>query len=835
MKKLSIFFVLCFCSSFLLAQDYTNKAELLKFAEEMRIQQEQAKQEAETKANNYRGIMAMPIRQELEGGGVMELMAWPDGGMPMYYITNNASAAKTISTNKVHLNGGAGYSLDGSGVLLGEWDGGHSRVTHQEFNETGSTRITVKDTGAEHYHAIHVSGTMVASGYVSSAKGMSPAADLHSYEWTNDASEMAAAAANDDLRVSNHSYGYSAGWRWDSGGNVWYWYGDVDVSTTEAYDFGLYSSYTQNWDIVANNAPYYLICKSAGNDRGEGPASGTSHYYYNPTNSAWELSTATREKDGGTDAYDCIGMQGCAKNIMTVGAVSDIVSGWTQPSDVVMSSFSCWGPTDDGRIKPDIVANGITLYSAFQNADDAYASLNGTSMSTPTVTGSIGLLLEHRRNLVGTGHDYLSSTIKGLICHTADEAGSNDGPDYAYGWGLMNTRSCIDMMSDNDDLGSDFYIQELELTNGGTISINGIADGTESIKVTICWNDPYGTPVTSSPLNNRTKMLVNDLDVKIMKGATTTQAWVLDPDSPATAPTRGDNDVDNVEQVFIKTPTAGEYKISINHEGTLAANQKFSLLITGLAPNNIKPKSGCEDVTLYPAIMWNSITDAVKYNMNIATDVAFNNVVLDVEIDDMSYNLNYPLLHANTTYYWRVRGKKSNDTYTSWESTCNFKTSNNVVATIETKATLDLLLQGVYNGSSMLATPALVQARTGSDILTSTLVTTAPGIIQSNGTLEVTFGTALTSNDYWLIVNVPGYLPLATVNRQSLTQGSDSFGYNFKTNTANAYYGTTVLIQSGSNYLLRAGDLNYDYQIENLDNNVLQLFGGKSYKTIFER
>jgi len=743
MKKLSIFFVLCFCSSFLLAQDYTNKAELLKFAEEMRIQQEQAKQEAETKANNYRGIMAMPIRQELEGGGVMELMAWPDGGMPMYYITNNASAAKTISTNKVHLNGGAGYSLDGSGVLLGEWDGGHSRVTHQEFNETGSTRITVKDTGAEHYHAIHVSGTMVASGYVSSAKGMSPAADLHSYEWTNDASEMAAAAANDDLRVSNHSYGYSAGWRWDSGGNVWYWYGDVDVSTTEAYDFGLYSSYTQNWDIVANNAPYYLICKSAGNDRGEGPASGTSHYYYNPTNSAWELSTATREKDGGTDAYDCIGMQGCAKNIMTVGAVSDIVSGWTQPSDVVMSSFSCWGPTDDGRIKPDIVANGITLYSAFQNADDAYASLNGTSMSTPTVTGSIGLLLEHRRNLVGTGHDYLSSTIKGLICHTADEAGSNDGPDYAYGWGLMNTRSCIDMMSDNDDLGSDFYIQELELTNGGTISINGIADGTESIKVTICWNDPYGTPVTSSPLNNRTKMLVNDLDVKIMKGATTTQAWVLDPDSPATAPTRGDNDVDNVEQVFIKTPTAGEYKISINH--------------------------------------------------------------------------------------------KSNDTYTSWESTCNFKTSNNVVATIETKATLDLLLQGVYNGSSMLATPALVQARTGSDILTSTLVTTAPGIIQSNGTLEVTFGTALTSNDYWLIVNVPGYLPLATVNRQSLTQGSDSFGYNFKTNTANAYYGTTVLIQSGSNYLLRAGDLNYDYQIENLDNNVLQLFGGKSYKTIFER
>ena len=72
----------------------------------------------------------------------------------------------------------------------------------------------------------------------------------------------------------------------------------------------------------------------------------------------WVSSTAYREPDGGTDGYDCIGNRGVAKNILTVGAVKDIPAGYSTPADVIIEDYSGWGPTDDGRIKPDIVANG---------------------------------------------------------------------------------------------------------------------------------------------------------------------------------------------------------------------------------------------------------------------------------------------------------------------------------------------------------------------------------------------------------------------------------------------------------------------------------------------
>lgn len=61
-----------------------------------------------------------------------------------------------------------------------------------------------------------------------------------------------------------------------------------------------------------------------------------------------------------------------AKNTLTVGAVNDITAGYATTADVVMSSFSSWGPVDDGRIKPDIVANGVSLTSA---GDDGTAPM----------------------------------------------------------------------------------------------------------------------------------------------------------------------------------------------------------------------------------------------------------------------------------------------------------------------------------------------------------------------------------------------------------------------------------------------------------------------------
>jgi len=63
------------------------------------------------------------------------------------------------------------------------------------------------------------------------------------------------------------------------------------------------------------------------------------------------------------DAFGSIAWDANAKNILTVGAVEGIPGGYNRKEDVIMSSFSSWGPTDDGRIKPDLVADGVGVYS----------------------------------------------------------------------------------------------------------------------------------------------------------------------------------------------------------------------------------------------------------------------------------------------------------------------------------------------------------------------------------------------------------------------------------------------------------------------------------------
>jgi hypothetical protein len=810
------------------AQDYTDKARLLELSEQYRIEAEAAKQQAEAKARDA-GIPIV-IRSD---SVLMELMAWPDGGVPMYYTTNNANAAKTMSTDKVYSGGGAGYSLTGSGVLLGEWDGGSARTTHQEVYSGGVSRITIKDGGSEHYHSVHVSGTMIASGAVASAKGMSPAATLHSYEWTSDESEMAASAANDNLRVSNHSYGTVTGFAYgDWGkGSAYYWFGWTPYSSTEDYNFGFYAQDASDWDNIAYNAPHYLICKSAGNDRNDSYPGG--HYYWDGTDWAW--STDVRDKDGGTDGYDCIPTEGNAKNILTVGAVNDITTGWTQASDVVMSSFSGWGPTDDGRIKPDIVTNGIGLYSCYTGADNAYASLNGTSMACPAASGSIGLLIEHRRNLVGTGSDYLSSTVKGLICHTADEAGTSIGPDYSFGWGLMNTESCVEKMTENDNLGYDYYIQEKDLANSDTHTFNGISDGTEPVKVTICWTDPKGTPVTSNYLNNRTAMLVNDLDIRVSKGGTDYEPWVLDPDNPSNAATTGDNTVDNVEQVYIASPSAGAYTITVDHKGTLASNQKYSIIISGLDPQPRLPEDETVNLSLYPKFEWPEIDGAINYEIKISDDSGMGNMIIQEVTNNLRYYyLSQNVLNGGTTYYWAYREQKSDQTWGTWSDVWEFTSTSGCDSQTEAQAIIKMRMEGLWNNDAHTETPVLVQLRTPTSVLnTSAAVVEVPATVNTSGIVDVKFPSTLTPGNYWLVITAPGYMPLATSN-QVVISTSITLQYDFTISDAQATAGTEVLVDEHGVYYLRAGDYSGDYIIDGTDGSILESFGGKSVQGYFK-
>ena len=529
-------------------------------------------------AESLATILRMPIREDRPDGRTIELQGF-EKGMPRYYATQNLNAARTISTVNVWSTGGLGYFLSGSGMTLGEWDAGQVLATHQEL----AGRVT-STQGALHFHSTHVAGTMIAAGISGSRKGMSYAAQLDAFDWNSDASEMASEAAS-GLRVSNHSYGLITGWDFDFfGDGKWAWFGDPAVSAVEDYRFGFYDANAATWDNVAEMAPYYLIAKSAGNDRNEGPGSGASVNHWVFVGGAWVLQTVTRNQDGNS-GYDCIEGGGVAKNVLTVGAVDDLISGYINAPGVTMSSFSCWGPTDDGRIKPDIVANGVNLSSTLETANNAYGSLSGTSMATPNASGSVGLLLEYYNSLHGNTL-IRSSTMKGLIIHTADEAGTSAGPDYRFGWGLMNTYKAAQLMTADSADGFGSHMREILVTNHDTIRVLVGSNGLQPLRATLCWTDPAAS-VSGATLDPTTLKLINDFDLRIIKriDQTVSSPWILNPASPALAATTGDNTRDNVEQVLVSSPVQANYVVQITHKGTLASARTVSLLLSG----NIEP------------------------------------------------------------------------------------------------------------------------------------------------------------------------------------------------------------------------------------------------------
>ncbi len=623
-----------------LAQSSTNVEELNR----MSVEFEKIWQEKSARVVEYSLTHNVPISFESDEGVYYQMVDVIDG-RPEYYRTDNLGAAATTRADELWVGGNSGLELTGEGYnQLGEWDAGNVRVSHQEFTDQGPSRVTVMDgSHATHYHATHVAGTMVAAGISNNAKGMLYGGNLKSWQWSQDESEMAAAAAN-GLEISNHSYGFARGWDYSNGN--WIWRGVASISPDEDYKFGFYDSGSRQWDQMAYNAPYYLIVKSAGNDRGEGPGN---------------AGNGEPEKDGGDDGYDCISPRGVAKNLMTVGAVNE-VSNYNGPGSVSMSSFSCWGPADDGRIKPDIVGKGVDVYSTSDGNNTAYQTLQGTSMSAPNVAGSMALL-QHLYQETHNDEVMRASTLKGLVLHSADEAGDHEGPDYIFGWGLMNAERAGLIIS--EDVGQN-VIDEITLENGETYTRDiNVPEGVD-LRVTICWTDVPGSP-TSPQLNPSTRMLVNDLDIEIEDpGNNTHYPYSLDRDNPsAAATTVMKNHLDNTEMIFLQGIDAGTYTITVDHDGALSGgNQIFSLIISGIEEYTIIPE--CSDLLITPqdggtdafinqVVSWRPALYAGSYDVYFGTDG--NGTTTPTNIfngDNFIMNEFSTLLETNTTYYVQI-------------------------------------------------------------------------------------------------------------------------------------------------------------------------------------
>jgi subtilisin family serine protease len=514
----------------------------------------------------------LPYKYTDERGEPVILTGVDFTGELIYTTTHNFLGARTISADQLYNGGALGLNIQGSGITAGIWDGGYVRQSHQAVLGRVTYGEPNKSTSG---HGTHVGGTMISSGAGNLlTRGVAFEGSLISYEFDNDITEMNLAASM-GMIISNHSYGRQV------------------TTSTPISVFGKYDQLAQLFDAVTNIFDFYLPVVSAGNDRNSG------------------LNTT---KNG----YDLLTDRTLSKNSMVVGAVNN-VSNYSGPNSVVMSGFSSFGPTDDGRIKPDIVAKGVGVLSLSDSSDTATATLQGTSMSSPMVSG--GLMLLQQLYNQQQGAFMKAYSVKGLALLNTKEAGVADGPDYEFGWGLMDVAAAAQHIT---NLGDTSVIDERQLTTGSTYTTTVTSNGA-LLKVGICWNDPAGT-IPGNSVDDPQPTLVNDLDIKLTDANGNDYfPWKLNASTPSAAATKGVNNVDNVEIVEIQAPS-GTYTITVSHKNSLSGGlENYALLINGADTGTLSTATQeLNNFVMYPNPAQSEVTVSFSNSLegsNIAVEI----------------------------------------------------------------------------------------------------------------------------------------------------------------------------------------------------------------------
>ena len=676
------------------------------------------------------GPVYIQSNDTLSAAGISADELWP--------IQNNSSLPDFFPWGFSEAN--TGLNLTGAGQTLGMWevDGG-VRTSHIEM---GTTRIFQKDSAAldASGHATNVAGTMAARGVGSlygsfyESRGVAYQANVFAYETstafkTEREAAAAGGGADPPLRLSNHSWGLVCGWRREdidptAGTNLqWVWYGPTVASFQEDHKFGFYmpnddtldNGCTQIDQFLQSQAPQHLMIYACGNDRAQGPGVSPGTYYYRTGATTWvPVNAASFPRDwddGDTGYYDTVSPPGTSKNVLTVGAVEDVsyTSGGTflgfgPGSNPALASFSGVGPTDDGRIKPDLVAVGTTNFglrqalgltptlngqpTAVLTAPNAAADTNynlqaiGTSFAAPAVTGGLGLVQQRRAQLYPTlpaSQAWRGSTLKAIAINSCDDIGA-EGPDYERGFGMFNARKSVLAVDADHAAGRGSLIKEFSLAVGASASWVVVSDGTQPLSVTVPWSDPPGPALTTiTAPDPQNAMLVNNIDLKVeyLGTDTTTQPppapitvyfpWTLNPDlttksavTRALAATRAIDSRNNVEKVSIAAPPAGRYRITVTHSGGLSGNpapstQVVSAALSGVTPALPKITEVAKSPTGNQALLTFTADPGAYFTIQSSTDLVTWTDAGSVLAEAAVNTVEVPTNPGDTRRFWRMR------------------------------------------------------------------------------------------------------------------------------------------------------------------------------------
>lgn len=618
----------------------------------------QAEQPAKERALDELAKKLNTSREIETGDGSKLILTGELADSPIYIGSQNTVAAASVSADELwplgawpYSDSNTGRNLTGTNVTLALWEtDGRVRTNHIEFG----TRVQQRDGAALDTtgHATQVAGTMAAGGVGSilgsfyEARGVAYQSRVFAYDTANFKSEREAAAAGDatnsPIFLGNQSWGAVSGWRQENivyqGNpitNAWIWYGPSQSNFVEDPQFGFYTpsnlfdtGCSQIDQFHQAEATRHLMVYACGNDRLQGPTNSPGTYYRR-VGTNYVTDTRTRDwLDGDGGGYDSLAAPGTAKNVLTVGACEDVfwVSntvpffGFGPGANAVPAAFSGAGPTDDGRLKPDLVAVGTTnapirnalglvsggqilgLISPTSTGTNEYTgSARGTSFAAPGVVGGLGLVLQRRAQLypgLPASEAWLNSTLKAVAIDTVDDVGTA-GPDYRMGHGIFNARRAVERVEQDFTWGRGSLIKEFTLAPTQSVSWIVTSDGTQPLSMTGARSDPAGPALTSvtnaDPVN---PMLVNNIDIRVERvGATNVyHPWVLNPDltnktsaARSAAATQGVDNRNNVERVSITSPPAGDYLITVTHSGGLPGNpapttQTISVTLGGVTP-----------------------------------------------------------------------------------------------------------------------------------------------------------------------------------------------------------------------------------------------------------
>ncbi|MGB4843410.1 MAG: S8 family serine peptidase [Ferruginibacter sp.] len=478
----------------------------------------------------------------------------------------------------------SGRNLTGKGVVVGVGDNSEIVTPHVDFTQRVINRVPFPFS----FHGVHVSGTVAGGGLLDPKNnGMAPRATIVSQYLSDIITNTPTYVTDYNMIATNNSYTTA----------------DDSCAGTGIYD--VLSNYVDN---QMRDYEKVLHVVSAGND---------GSYTCSP----YPVSFATIKS----------GYQ-CAKNVLTVGAMNQ--------ADYSIASFSSRGPVQDGRIKPEIVANGVNVFSTRHN--NTYANNSGTSMSGPVVAGAVTVLNEQYRKS-NAGAVPKAALIKAILCNTAQDLG-NPGPDYTFGFGSLNAGRAAAAIENNR-----FIIS----STAPSLNTIAVPAGARRLKVMLYWADTAAAP-------NAANTLINDLDLSVTApGPVTHLPLVLDA-SAANVNNNAAEAVDhinNIEQVVIDNPVAGNYDLNVTAFSVPFGPQEY-ILTYQIDMNGVTVDYPFGGETLVPGetevIRWTADgDDANTFTLEYFDGSVWNLIDAAVAATDRSYNWIVPATVSNN-YLIRV-------------------------------------------------------------------------------------------------------------------------------------------------------------------------------------